>query len=52
MLIYKISYKTLIGAEPSPIRFNKVDGFTRVYDGARYLILENMMPFTIGLDLL
>ena len=32
ILIYKISYKTLIGAKPLRIRFNKVDG-------TRYLVL-------------
>ena len=35
--------------------FNKVDGFIRVYDGTRYFVLfdpKNMMPFTIGLDIL
>ena len=38
-LIYNTSYKTLIGAKPLHIRFDKVAGFIRVYDGARYLIL-------------
>ena len=31
-LVYKISYKTLIGAKPLCIRFNKIEGFIRVYD--------------------
>ena len=51
MLICDISYKTLICAKPLHIRFNKIDGFIRV----RYLVLfgpKNMMPFTIGLDIL
>ena len=30
ILIYNISYKTLIGAKPLRIRFDKVDGFIRV----------------------
>ena len=38
ILAYGISYKTLIGAEPLRIRFDKVDGFIRVYDGTRYLV--------------
>ena len=38
-MIYDISYKILIGAKPLPIRFDKVDGFIRVYDGNRYLVL-------------
>ena len=29
----------MIGAEPLCIRFNKIDGFVRVYDGTRYLVL-------------
>ena len=39
ILVYDISYKTLIGAKPLRIRFDKVDGFIRVYDGIRYLVL-------------
>ena len=35
---FGISYKTLIGAKPFRIRFDKVDGFTRVYDGSIYLV--------------
>ena len=38
ILIYGISYKTLIGAKPLRSRFNKVDGFIRIYDGARFSI--------------
>ena len=39
ILLYDISYKYLIGAKPLRIRFDKVDGFIRVYDGTRYLVL-------------
>ena len=55
ILIYGISYKNLIGAKPLRIMFNKVDEFIRVYDGTRYLVylvVNNMMPFRIGLDIL
>ena len=38
ILIYDISYKTLIGAKPLSIRSGNVDGFIRVYDGTRYLV--------------
>ena len=38
-MVYNISYKTLIGAKPMRIKFDKVDGFIRVYDGIRYLVL-------------
>ena len=37
ILIYDIIYKTLIGAKQ--IRFDKIDGFIRIYDGNRYLRL-------------
>ena len=33
ILIYGISYKTLIGSKPLRIRFDKIDGFIRIYDG-------------------
>ena len=38
-MVYKISYKTLINAKPLSIRFDKVKGFIRVYNGTRYLVL-------------
>ena len=39
ILVYDFSYKNLIGAKPLRIRFDRVDGFIRVYDGTRYLVL-------------
>ena len=36
ILIYDISYKTLINSKSPHIRFNKIDGFIRIYDGTRY----------------
>ena len=39
ILVYNISYKTLIDSKPLRSRFNKIDGSIRVYDGARYLVL-------------
>ena len=38
-LIYEILYKTLIGPKPFRIRFDKLDGFTRIYYGSKYLVL-------------
>ena len=38
-MVYKISFKTLIDAKKIRIRFDKVDGFIRVHDDPRYLIL-------------
>ena len=39
ILIYDISYKTLIDPKPLQIRFFKIDGIIRIYDGFRYLTL-------------
>ena len=39
ILIYDISYKTLIDSKPLRIRFNKIDGFIKIYDGSKYLVL-------------
>ena len=39
VLIYDISYKNLIGPKSFQIRFSKIDGFIRIYDGTRYLTL-------------
>ena len=39
ILIHNSSYKTLIGAKPLSIRFNEINGFIRVYNGTRYLVL-------------
>ena len=53
--MYDISHKTLIGSKPFRIRFDKIDGFIRIYDGNRYVTLidtENMMLFTTELDIL
>ena len=44
-----------ISAKPLRIRFNKVNGFIRVYDGTRYLVylkMKNMISFTTRLDIL
>ena len=39
VLFYNISLKSLIDSEPLRIRFDKIYGFTRVYDGTKYLLL-------------
>ena len=39
ILIHEISYKTFMVAKPSYIRFNEIDGFIKIYDGIRYLVL-------------
>ena len=59
ILVYNIFYKTLIDAKPLHIRFDKIDGFIRVYDRTRYLVLlvskkydfiYNRVRYLIGLD--
>ena len=53
ILIYDILYGTLIVPKPLQIRFDKIDGLIRVFDGTRYLTLfgsENMKLFTTELD--
>ena len=36
ILVYNISHKSLIFVEPLYIRFDKVNGFIRLFDGTRY----------------
>ena len=37
--IYDVLYKTLIGAKPLRVMFDKVDGIVRDYNGTKYLVL-------------
>ena len=47
-MTFKLLFKTLIGAKPLRIRFNKVDGLFRVYDGTRCLVFCSIyLVFTI-----
>ena len=39
ILIFDISYKTLIGLKPLQIRFDKIDGIIRISDETRHLTL-------------
>ena len=39
ILVYKISYKSLIDSRPFRIRFDKLDGFIRVYDWTKCFVL-------------
>ena len=45
ILVHDISYKTLIGAKPFDIRFDKKNEFIRVYNGARYLVLFGLEKY-------
>ena len=49
-MIYKISYKTLIGAKPFRIIFNKVNRFIRVSDEAKYLIFIGLEKYNAIYD--
>ena len=66
ILLHKKSYQKYFGlwrfmqvfdwCKTLHIGFDKVNGFIRLYDGNRYLVLfspeKNMMPFMIGLETL
>ena len=40
-------YKPFIDSKPLRIRFDKVDGFIRVCDGSRYLVLFNQERYDV-----
>ena len=50
ILIYGISYKTLIGPTALHIIFDKLDGFIRIYDGTRYLTLTGSKKYDANFD--
>ena len=39
ILTLGILYKTFVGAKPLRVRFDKIDGFIKIYDRTRYLVL-------------
>ena len=39
-MIYDISYEAFMVAKSLRIWFNKIDGFVKIYDGIRYLVLS------------
>ena len=39
ILNYDISYKTFMGSIPLRIRFDEIDGFFKIFDRIRYLVL-------------
>ena len=55
ILIYDVAWKPQYGAKPSPIIFDKLDGYIRIYDRTKYLPLfhseKNMREFLIELDI-
>lgn len=55
IFIFDFTYQTFVAANSLHIRFHKIDGFIRVYDRSRYLVLfepENVMLFTTRLLIL
>ena len=47
--VYGISYETLIDVKPLRINFDKVDGYIRVYDGTRCLVLLEKYDFSYNM---
>ena len=45
VLIYDISYKTLIGVKPLRIRFDKLDGIIKIFDGSKYSVLLDLEKY-------
>ena len=55
IFIFDFTYQTFVAASSLHIRFHKIEGFIRVYDRSRYLVLfkpENVMLFTTRLHIL
>ena len=47
ILIYGIWYKTLIGSKNLRIKLDKSDGFIKIYDGTKYLVLLSLKSMTL-----
>ena len=50
ILIYDISYKTLIDPKPFQIIFEKINGFIKIYDRTKYLVLLGPEKYDIIYD--
>ena len=50
ILIYDISHKTLMGSKQLRITFNKIDGFIKIFDGIRYLVLYDYKRYNAIYD--
>ena len=44
-LLYDISYKTSVGPKPLRIRCDEIDGFIKIHNGIRYLVLSDCSWF-------
>ena len=51
ILVYNISYKTLIAAKSLRIKFDEIVGFIRNYDRTRYLVSSLVFSLVWGWDL-
>ena len=49
-MVCDVSYKTLTGAKPLRLRFKKVDGFIRIYDRIKYLVLFGLKKYDASYD--
>ena len=50
ILIYDILWKTLIDPKPLRIRFSKIYGLIKIYDGTKYLTLFGSEKYDIVYD--
>ena len=59
-MIYDILYENLIGAKPLRIKFDKIDGFIRIYDdikcltlfgSEKYEVIYNRIRYLIGVKI-
>ena len=50
ILIQEILYKSLMGEKPLRTRFNKIDGFIKIYDEIRYLLLYYYERYNVNND--
>ena len=51
ILVYNISYKTLIAAKPLRIKFDEIVGFIRNYDRTRYLVSSLVFSLVWGWEI-
>ena len=47
ILVYDISYNTLIGTKQLGIRFDKIDGFIRIYESLQVIELRRKKSYNL-----
>ena len=50
ILIHEILYKSLMGEKPLRTKFNEINGFIKIYDGIRYLLLHYYERYNVNND--